>query len=90
MPRPLRALYRRPCTSRREMINAAPAWRNWPSLSPFGPLSRLNGAQVTKRKIKAHRADDMRRIADSLTNPKDAELVRKYANELATADSASR
>ena len=38
---------------------------------------------MTDPKVKARRAADMRRIADTMTNPKDADLVRTYANELA-------
>ena len=37
--------------------------------------------------MKARRADDMRRIAETMTNPKDAEMVRTYASEL---DAATR
>jgi hypothetical protein len=45
---------------------------------------------VTDPKTNAGRARDLRRLADGLTNPKDAELVRAYANELAAAVSVSR
>ena len=45
---------------------------------------------MTESKVKARKVDNMRRIADGLTNPKDAALVRDYANELAAAGEAAR
>ena len=45
---------------------------------------------MTETKVKARKVDNMRRIADGLTNPKDAALVRDYANELAAAGKAAR
>ena len=58
--------------------------------NPLGPLNHTNGASVTDPNAKARQVDNMRRIADGLTNPKDAALVRAYANELAEARRADR
>ena len=40
---------------------------------------------MTDTKSKDRKVESMRRIAEAMTNPKDAELVRTYANELAAA-----
>ena len=60
------------------------------ALQSIRALNHTNGASVTDPNAKARQVDNMRRIADGLTNPKDAALVRAYANELAEARRADR
>jgi hypothetical protein len=49
-----------------------------------------SGTIVTNPRVKTRKAEDLRRIADTLTDPKDAELVRAYAAEIAAAGKADR
>jgi len=46
--------------------------------------SKLNGKYfVSSQSVDTKKVERIRRIADSLTDPKDAKIVREYAAELA-------
>jgi hypothetical protein len=56
-------------------------WTSRPS-GAIGRVNLLNGVVAINTHIRA-RMENMRQIADTLANPRDAELVRAYATELA-------
>ena len=51
-----------------------------------GIINYLAGALSMSPNSDKHLADNLRAIAETLTDPKDAELVRAYAAEISDAD----